>query len=120
MPISAGTVDQFPYMVLSDPDMANEFQSRMPDGTPYWASGQLQVSIFAVGKEQARSLGWAVHDTQANGGLTDVNLTFQRGRLDYFRPTADPRSFKDPEQGPGGVDVWQCVVIFEVAIQRSI
>jgi hypothetical protein len=56
-------------------------------GFNYIESGQLQVSVFAGSRLQARQLGWMLAGNVGSGAgaLDDPALTFDEGALMYLR-----------------------------------
>lgn len=75
---------------------------------------QFQVAVVSPGKARSRAAARLVM-----ASLDNAPLAFEDGPLLYLRH-ADFVSSKDPEKGPGGVDVWRTVVTFSAITAESI
>lgn len=101
---SLGTV--MPYLVISEPegDYGNESNGASVEPV------RLQVSVFAIGKAQARVVRRYLKTL-----LQDAPLTFTAGTLLHLR-AADRTGMKDPDRGPAGRDIWQEIQFFQAVV----
>lgn len=112
----AGTA--LPYLTYNWADSGDEaaaYESRdVADNlTPYIDDGEMAFIIRAVGKEAALALG-----RQVQAVLNDAPLAISDGTQLLFRRKRR-RSQLDPDKGPGGVDVWQRILIFRSIVSRT-
>ena len=109
----AAVGDALPYLVLSEPEGSDEYESASADGTPNGLERlQIQAAIYASGKAAARALR-----RQLRATLKDAPLVFAGGTLLYLRPSTHSGA-RDPDLGPDGETVWQEVQIFDCLAGR--
>jgi hypothetical protein len=83
-------------------------------GAPYFADGLIQVSVFAAGSDQSRSIAALVRSA-----LDDAPLVFANGRLMKFRHSdADRGTPESP--GVGAVATYHYMIPFRYTVQRSL
>lgn len=104
-----------PYAVLVEVAEVAEYEGPKGSGrVPYADRAAIQVGIFDSSRSAARGLGNLVE-----AAVNDAPLEFEGGDLLWLR-RSDRRMQKDPELGPGGVDVWQRILVFDALTQRQL
>ena len=76
--------------------------------SPQITSGTASIAIYSTSKTEANSLARSLAST-----LKDAPLEFTDGTLMYFRARTIYQGTLDPDPGPGGVDIYQSVVLFD-------
>lgn len=76
--------------------------------SPQVTSGTVSIAIYSTSKTEANSLARSLAST-----LKDAPLEFTDGTLMYFRARTIYQGTLDPDPGPGGVDIYQSVVLFD-------
>jgi|GEM_PF-3603081 len=74
--------------------------------------GTFTVSVYTEDEALSGSLR-----TQIAAALKDAPLSFTDGVLIYLRGRNLGGGTKDPDPGPGGVDVWETVALYRYMIQ---
>jgi hypothetical protein len=101
--------EPMPYAVLSQPASELSFSTFTDDGSePTVESATYQVSIFSTSRALNQSIG-----DQVNASLSPADLRHADGYLMALRVTS-AADMLDPDRGPGGVDVWQRVLLLDV------
>lgn len=90
-----------PFAVYSAGGASVDYMS----GSPSLQSGSFALAIYSTDIVQARSLARAVR-----ASLRDAQLMFAEGNMHYIRADSIYEGVLDPDPGPAGVNVWQCVV----------
>ena len=100
--------EPMPYAVLSQPSSDLSFSSFTDDGSePTVETATFQVSIFSANRATNQAIG-----DQINASLTPAQLVHADGYLMSLRCTSSA-DMLDPDRGPGGVDVWQRVLLLD-------
>jgi hypothetical protein len=100
--------EPMPYAVLSQPESNLAFSSIQDDGSePAVESAMYQVSIFSTNRALNRSIGERI-----NAWLTTADLQHTDGYLMAMWLTS-AADLLDPDRGPGGVDIWQRVLMLD-------
>ena len=101
--------EPMPYAVLTQPASNLSFSTFTDDGSePTVESATYQVSLFSTDRELNRTIG-----DRINASLSSAALTHADGYLMSLRCTS-AADLLDPDRGPGGVDVWQRVLLLDV------
>ena len=99
-----------PYLVFGEPMERREYSS----GGNYIASGQLQMAVYAYGKETARSLA-----DQAARILNDPVIAITGQRLMKLR-VSETQFVPSSGLGPGEPTTYQRVVTFDYMISGAL
>jgi Protein of unknown function (DUF3168) len=105
-----GAAQAYPYLVLTEISDVPDWDS----GGAWTGRYQFQIAAVHRGKALARIAGRA-----ARSWLADAPLAFQDGPLLYLRPDSF-LSPKEAEKGPGGIDLWRCVVTFNALTSEEL
>jgi hypothetical protein len=105
----------FPYVVLIEVSGPTEYQTTDGSSYPYDDHPSFQLTVVGTGKEPVRQIAHAVQHS-----LLDAALSFTTGTLQLLRRSGPAFDSLDPDRGPGGIDVFRRVLLFESIVSRTI
>lgn len=104
-----------PWIVIVELGESTEFMSADYRGTiNYLCDGRFQVSCYATGRRQARSIA-----SQVVSSLNDADLTFNDGLLMELRHSSFSAQVEH-EVAPGFQAIYHQIVEFHYKVQRNL
>jgi len=106
---------ELPYLVIVDVSDVPSYESLDSDSSiPITQRAQVQVSVFANGKTESKTLAKLVRNS-----LNDAPLVFDEGVLLYLRLDSD-RGIPEPRPGPGSqVTVYHRALTFSAIVEST-